>query len=75
MIEVPTLSWEAEAGVFPGSNQPGLQSKFQDMLQSYTEKPCLRKQNKKHRELIEKSKAELKNAFCIVFICLNPINV
>jgi hypothetical protein len=42
-------TWEAEAG---GSladlwvkGQPGLQSEFQDS-QGYTEKPCLRKQNK-----------------------------
>ena len=31
---------EAEAGVSPWiPNQPGLQSEFQDMLQSYQEKP------------------------------------
>ena len=29
--------------------QPGLQSKFQNRLQSYTERPCLIKQNNKQR--------------------------
>jgi hypothetical protein len=40
-------TWEAEAGGFLSSvrGQPGLQSEFQDS-QSYTEKPCLEKQNK-----------------------------
>jgi hypothetical protein len=32
--------WEAEAGRFLNSRQPGLQSEFQDS-QGYTEKPCL----------------------------------
>jgi hypothetical protein len=38
-------TWEAEAGSFWVRGQPGLQSEFQDS-QGYTEKPCLKKQNK-----------------------------
>jgi hypothetical protein len=38
-------TWEAETGRFLSSSQPGLQSEFQDS-QGYTEKPCLKKQNK-----------------------------
>ena len=38
-------TWEAEAGEFLSSGQPGLQSEFQDS-QGYTEKPCLKNQNK-----------------------------
>ena len=38
-------TWEAEAGGFLSSSQPGLQSEFQDS-KGYTEKPCLKKQNK-----------------------------
>ena len=38
---------EAEAGEsLPVRGQPGLQNKFQDS-QGYTEKPCLKKTNKK----------------------------
>jgi hypothetical protein len=42
-------TWEAEAGGFLSSGQPGLQSEFQDS-QSYTEKPCLEKTEKKRKE-------------------------
>jgi hypothetical protein len=35
--------WEAKAGGFLNSGQPGLQSEFQDS-QGYTEKLCLEKQ-------------------------------
>jgi hypothetical protein len=39
-------TWEAEAGGFLSSSQPGLQSEFQDS-QGYTEKPRLKKQKQK----------------------------
>ena len=35
-------TWEAEAGRFLSSGQPGLQSEFQDSSRGYTEKPCLK---------------------------------
>ena len=38
-----SCTWEASRG------QPGLQSKFQDRLQSYTEKPCLKKPKGKNK--------------------------
>ena len=39
-------TWDVEAGGFLWvQDQPGLQSKFQNKLQSYTGNPCLRKQN------------------------------
>jgi hypothetical protein len=41
--------WEAEAGGFLSSSQPGLQSEFQDS-QGYTEKPCLEKPKKKKKK-------------------------
>jgi hypothetical protein len=43
-----TSTWEAEAGKFLSSRQPGLQSEFQDS-QGYTEKPCLRKPKQKQK--------------------------
>jgi hypothetical protein len=39
-------TWEAKAGGFLSSSQPGLQSEFQDN-QGYSEKPCLLKKKKK----------------------------
>jgi hypothetical protein len=39
-------TWEAEAGEFLSSGQPGLQSEFQDS-QGNTEKPCPEKKKKK----------------------------
>ena len=41
-------TWEAEAGGFLSSSQPGLQSEFQDS-QCYTEKPCLKKTKKQNK--------------------------
>ena len=43
-------TWEAEAGGSLSLGQPGLQSQFQDKLQSYTEKPCLEKQKHKTKQ-------------------------
>jgi hypothetical protein len=48
-------TWEAEAGRFLSLRQPGLQSEFQDS-QGYTEKPCLKKQNKTKQNKKEKKK-------------------
>jgi hypothetical protein len=42
-------TWEAEAGGFLSSGQPGPQSEFQDS-QGYTEKPCLEKPKKKKKK-------------------------
>jgi hypothetical protein len=42
-------TWEAEAGRFLSSRQPGLQSEFQDS-QGYTEKPCLEKPETKQNK-------------------------
>ena len=42
-------TWEAEAGRFWVRGQPGLQSEFQDS-QGYTEKLCLKKQNKTKKQ-------------------------
>jgi hypothetical protein len=44
-------TWEAEAGRFLSSSQPGLQSEFQDS-QGYTEKPCLEKTKNKKSMLL-----------------------
>jgi hypothetical protein len=62
-------TWEAEAGGFLSSRQPGLQSEFQDS-QGYTEKPCLGKKKKKGRKERRKEKNEIgekkesRNKFC-----------
>jgi hypothetical protein len=40
--------WEAEAGGFLSSGQPGLQGEFQDS-QGYIEKPCLKNKKKKKK--------------------------
>ena len=48
-------TWQAEAGGFLSSSQPGLQSEFQDS-QGYTEKPCLKKPKEKKKEKKKKRK-------------------
>ena len=58
MVVTPAFNpsiWEAEAGeCLWVQGHPGLQSKFQDRLQSYTEKSCLKKlkpnQNKQTKQ-------------------------
>jgi hypothetical protein len=45
---------EAEAGRFLSQGQTVLQSQFQDS-QGYTEKPCLKKQNKTKQNKIKKN--------------------
>jgi hypothetical protein len=47
-------TWEAEAGGFLSSGQPGLQSEFQ-YSQGYTEKPCLKKLKGKKKKKKKKS--------------------
>jgi hypothetical protein len=42
-------TWEAEAGGFLSSSQPGLQGEFQDS-QGYTKKPCLEKTKNKNKQ-------------------------
>jgi hypothetical protein len=44
-------TWEAEVGRFLSSRPSCLQSEFQDS-QGYTEKPCLKKQNKQTNKQI-----------------------
>jgi hypothetical protein len=50
-------TWEAKAGRFLSSSQPGLQSEFQDS-QGYTEKPSLEKtkQNKTKQNKTKQNK-------------------
>jgi hypothetical protein len=48
-------TWEAEAGGFLSLRQPGLQSEFQ-YSQGYTEKPCLKKQNKTKQNKTKQNK-------------------
>jgi hypothetical protein len=52
-------TWEAEAGRFLSSSQPGLQSEFQDS-QGYTEKPCLKKPNQRKKRERKKTKQNKK---------------
>jgi hypothetical protein len=56
---IPTLGRQRQAD-FWVRGQPGLQSEFQDS-QSYTEKPCLEKQNKNKNKTKQNKKAQLVN--------------
>jgi hypothetical protein len=59
---------EAEAGGFLSSvrGQPGLQSEFQDS-QSYTEKPCLKKQKQKQKQKKDRFLLKKKDLFIYLF--------
>jgi hypothetical protein len=52
-------TWEAEAGGFLSSGQPGLQSEFQDS-QGNTEEPCLKKNKNKKQKNKKKQKTKKK---------------
>jgi hypothetical protein len=52
-------TWQAEAGGFLSSSQPGLQSEFQDS-QGYTEKPCLQKPKTENQKPKKKKKKKKK---------------
>jgi hypothetical protein len=54
----PALRRQRQAD-FLVQGQPGLQSEFQDS-QGYTEKPCLKKQNKKTKQNKTKNKKQNK---------------
>jgi hypothetical protein len=54
---IPAL-WRQRQADFFVRGQPGLQSEFQDS-QSYTEKPCLKKQNKTKKQNKQTNKKEV----------------
>jgi hypothetical protein len=56
---------EAEAGKSLSLRQPGLQRKFQDS-KGYTEKPCLKKQNKTNKTNNNKTNKNLKTLFSVL---------